>query len=137
MDRKEFLSAIGLSTGVLFVTACLGSCKKSSPGGNTTPTSVTLDITQPAYAALQNPGGYIYTNGLIVAKTMAGAIIAVSQSCTHEGATVVYQGGSDRFYCPRHGATYNDAGGVTGGPAPYSLTKYNVSVNGNTITITG
>jgi cytochrome b6-f complex iron-sulfur subunit len=137
MDRKSFLSAIGLSTGVLFVTACLGSCKKDTAYSNPTAADFTLDINQPAYAALQNPGGYVYVNGVIIARTTAGAIIAVSEACTHEGATIVYQPGNDRFFCPRHGAAYSVAGAVTQGPAQSSLKKYTVTVSGNSVRVQG
>jgi cytochrome b6-f complex iron-sulfur subunit len=138
MDRKSFLSAIGLSTGALFVTACLGSCKKDPAGGGNAPAvDFTIDISQPAYAALQNAGGYAYANGVIIAKTLAGVIIAISEACTHEGATIIYQPGSDRFYCPRHGATYSDTGAVTQGPAQSSLKQYTVTVTGTSVRING
>ena len=43
----------------------------------------------------------IYLNGVIIAQTTAGNIIAVSQSCTHQGPAVQYQGGNDRMKVQR------------------------------------
>jgi cytochrome b6-f complex iron-sulfur subunit len=135
MDRKEFLSALGFSAASIALSACLGGCKNESPSGPTV--DFTIDITNPAYVALGTAGGYVYVNGVIVAKTTSGAIIAVSQACTHEGATVEYQGNNNRFYCPRHGATFNTTGGVTAGPASTALKQYTVTVNGNNVRING
>ncbi len=138
MDRKEFLSTIGLSSGALILAACLGSCKKDTGGGGSAPVvDFTLDLSQPANAPLNNIGGYIYSNGVIVAKTTAGNIIAVSASCPHQGTNVQYQSGSNRFYCPNHGATFNIAGGVTGGPANSALKQYTVTASGNSLRVNG
>lgn len=135
MDRKEFLSVLGFSAASMALVSCLGGCKKESNAGPTV--DFTIDITQPSYTALSTAGGFVYINGVIVAKTSAGNIIAVSQSCTHEGADVQFQNNSNRFYCPRHGATFNTSGGVTNGPASTALKQYTVTVNGNIIRING
>ena len=139
MDRKEFLTALGLSSGALIVTSCLSACKKDAANGNVTAPTVdfTLDLSQPANAALNNPGGYIYFNGVIVAKTAAGSIIAVSQACTHQGVDVVYTSGNNQFYCPSHGAGFSSTGVVTAGPANTALKLYTVTVAGNKVRING
>lgn len=137
MDRKEFIASLGFSAASLMLASCLGGCSKT--GGTPAPSNVdfTIDITQPAYSALANPGGYVYANGIIIAKTTSGTIIAVSQSCTHEGATVQYQNSSNRFYCPRHGATFSNSGSVISGPTSTALKQYTVTQNGNSVRITG
>jgi len=140
MERKEFLSLIGLGSASALAAVCLGSCSKSADGSTqptppTTNVNITLDLTQTANSALATPGGYIYTGGIIVAKTMAGSFIAVSQYCTHQGFTILYEGTNQRFYCPSHLATFSNAGAVTGGPATTSLKQYSTSLNGNTLTI--
>ena len=141
MERKEFLTLIGLGSASALASVCLASCSKSSSAGDSNvpsaPANVntTLDLTLPANAALGTPGGYIYTGGVIVAKTMAGAFIAVSQTCTHQGSAVRYEGANQRFYCSNHGATFSNTGAVTGGPAPTALKQYNTSLAGNILTI--
>ncbi len=138
MDRKEFLTALGYSSGALIFAACLGGCKKESDNTTPAPTvDFTLDLTQPANSALNTAGGYIYSNGVIVAKTTAGAIIAVSQACTHQSTSVQFQGANDRFYCPNHGATFNTSGGVTTGPATAALKQYTVTITGNSVRVNG
>lgn len=135
MDRKEFLSSLGLSAASILVASCLGRCKnESNPAG---PVDFTLDLTQPAYAALNTPGGYVYANGVIIARTTNGDLIAVSKACTHEGADVQYQSAQNRFYCPRHGATFSATGSATGGPANGPLRQYTVTINGTSVRING
>ena len=143
MERKEFLSLIGLGSASALAAVCMGSCSKSTestttPGQPTTPTNVniTLDLTLPANASLANSGGYIYTGGIIVAKTISGSFIAVSQSCTHQGTSIQYEGANQRFYCPNHGATFSDTGAVTNGPATTALKQYKTTLSGNILTIT-
>ena len=138
MERKEFLSLLGLSMGSIFGVACLDACSKSS--SDYTPNvpanaDISLDLSLPANAALNTPGGYIYTGGIIVAKTIAGNYIAVSQECTHQGVSVQYQAANQRFYCPSHGATFSETGAVTGGPAPTPLKQYNTSLTNNTLRV--
>ncbi len=147
MERKEFLSLIGLGSASALAAVCMGGCAKSTettttPGQPTQPTTptnvnITLDLTLPANAALANPGGYIYNGGIIVAKTIAGSFIAVSQACTHQGTTIQYEGTNKRFYCPNHGATFSDTGAFIAGPDSLAgLKQYKTTLSGNTLTIT-
>lgn len=136
MDRKEFLSLLGLSSAAFAFTYCFGGCQ---PMNNvpTAPTNVnfTLDLTNPAYSALNSNGGYIYNNGVIVARTINGTFVAVSQYCTHAGGTVVYDRNGNDFYCPVHGSSFAANGSVIGGPAPNPLVKYNTSLTGNSLRV--
>ena len=137
MERKEFLSLLGLGASSLVMTCLAGCSKGSSTGGMVGPTGVdfTLDLTLPANAALLTNGGYVYHNGVLVARTMTGQYIAVQQVCTHENFSVVYQGSNHRFYCGGHGGTFSEAGAVTGGPPPRSLTSYQTSLNGSNLRV--
>ena len=42
MDRKEFLSQLGLTSTALFAATCLGACSKSSAPTNV---DITIDLT--------------------------------------------------------------------------------------------
>ena len=137
MNRKEFLSLIGMGSAGVVMASCLGCTKSGGSGSTTAPSNIdiTLDLTQPSNAALLSNGGYIYTSGLIVARTTAGAYIAVQQFCTHETVSVIYQASSHRFYCDGHGATFSESGTVTGGPAPRALKTYNTSLTANSLRV--
>jgi cytochrome b6-f complex iron-sulfur subunit len=136
MTRKDFLSQAGAGAAGLLLPMCLGSLSGCSPSFNVpaAPTNVdfTLDVSTGALAA---KGGYLSTNGLVVAHTTAGTYIAVSAACTHQGTTVQYIGSSNSFYCANHGATYNAAGQVTRGPASQSLAEYKTTLTGTSLRV--
>ncbi len=135
MERKEFLSQVGLGAASLLFLNCLSGCSKSSDAP-AAPTNVdfTLDLRAASNTALATNGGFIYTNNVIVARTVSGGYIAVSQACTHEGTNVQYQT-SDRFYCPNHGAVFSTTGAVITGPATKSLTRYNTTLSGTSLRV--
>ncbi len=137
MDRKEFLAMFGVSAAALALTTCMNGCSKAQVT-NTAPTvNFTLDLTKPTNSALQTNGGFLYVEGVIVARTNAGAFIAVSQTCTHQGANVVFQASASEFICPAHGSTFAPNGAVGMGPATVSLKSYYTSVSGNFLHVSG
>jgi cytochrome b6-f complex iron-sulfur subunit len=131
MNRKEFLSIVGIGATGVFATSCLSACKKE----NNTNIDFTLDLSSSANSALAANGGYVISQGVIVAKTSAGEFIAVSAACTHQGVNVQFQSSNNRFYCPGHGANFNTNGTVQNGPANSPLTKYNTSLSGNILRV--
>lgn len=140
MDRKEFLASIGVSAASFAVLSCLGCSKSSDSSSSGTvngPTGVdfTLDLSSSANAALLSNGGYLVSNGVIVARTTAGAYIAAQHSCTHQSYGLVYQGSNNRFYCNNHGATFSNSGAVTNGPASRALTVYNTTITGTSLRV--
>jgi len=119
-----------LGTGVATVTviAFLDSCAKSD-----LKVDFTLDLTQPKYSALNNPGGSVVESGVIVARDFGNAFHAVSVTCTHAGCDVTYESQQNEFYCPCHGSLFNSSGDVLQGPATTSLQKFNVDVSGSMV----
>ena len=64
MNRKEFLSTLGLGAAAVACSYCLNACKPlDSP--ITAPTNVdfTLDLTASANASLKTNGGYLIMEG--------------------------------------------------------------------------
>ncbi len=140
MDRNDFLTAIGLSAGSFAVLACAGCSKKddTTASGVSGPVNVdlTLDLNASANAALLTNGGFLITNGVIVARTTAaGAYIAVQRSCTHENYPLTYQANNRRFYCNNHGSYFNEAGVVQVSPATRSLTTYTTVLTGTSLRV--
>lgn len=137
MNRKEFFqqSFVGLTvlaTGV-GLSQCLGGCSSS-----TAPTDVdfTLDLNDSANSALMSVGGYLRTQGVIVACVGQGSYVAVQSACTHEGQALAWQQSENRFYCSEHGATFARTGSVTKGPAKDALASYKTTLNGSLLRIT-
>jgi cytochrome b6-f complex iron-sulfur subunit len=136
MERKEFLSILGVGAAAIACGRCFTGCKKNDSVTNP-PTNVdfTLDLTNPAYAALKTNGGFIYNSGVIVARTASGSYIAVSSTCTHAGGTVQFDVNNNLFHCPVHGSNFAVDGSVLNGPAGSPLTKYNTSLSGNSLRV--
>lgn len=135
MDRTEFLRLIGAAAGGTLMLACLEGCKKESVAAPKLTRDFTLDLTAPANSALSQNGGYLVTQGVIVARTSAGQFIAVASACTHQGATIQYQASSNSFRCPAHGAGFNASGHVTAGPAGSDLQQFNTALNGTALRV--
>ena len=140
MDRKAFFTLIGGGSASLLVLSCIGCSKSgdpSSPNTVTGPTGVdfTLDLTASANAALLTGGGTLVSQGILVARTTAGAYLAVQQSCTHQNYPLVYQGSSKQFYCNNHGSAFTEKGVVLNSPANRNLTMYNTTLSGTSLRV--
>lgn len=142
MERKEFLNALGISAASLLLATCLGGCSKSNGtdmGSNPPPPpsniDFLLDLNQADNANLRTNGGFVYKNGIIIARTMSGTYIAVAMACTHQGTTLVFDGANNRFFCNNHGSTFSTTGSVNNGPASTNLKQYNTALTGNTLRV--
>jgi cytochrome b6-f complex iron-sulfur subunit len=136
MDRKEFLASLGISAAFVAYSSCFEGCNVANPVSSA-PTNVdfTLDLTAAASSALKTNGGYVYNNGIIVARTTAGEYVAVYSVCPHAGATVQYDSRNNRFNCPAHGSNFATNGSLINGPANQGLIKYNTSLNGTSLRV--
>lgn len=146
MTRRDLIQKVLIGgTTFLILPPVLSSCSKDDgddnggTGGSNPPKTITVDLTSAANAALNSIGGYIVTQGIIVANTSAG-YLALDSVCTHQGCTVTYNPGSNNFPCScqgaGHGSVYSTTGSVVTGPAPAALKSYAVAKNGNILTIT-
>ena len=139
MDRKDFFAALGISTAALALVNCIGCSAKGDQAIQpaTPPTGIdfTLDLKASANAPLLTNGGYIASNSLLVARTLSGTYIAVQQSCTHQSYPLQYDGNNHQFLCNNHGATFNETGTVTRGPASTSLVTYKTQLTGSSLRI--
>ncbi|MEZ4903072.1 MAG: Rieske (2Fe-2S) protein [Spirosomataceae bacterium] len=133
MDRNEFFRLVGVSVGAIVLQQCLSSCGTGKePTPEDTPKNFAVNINNTTYKALQNPGGFVRINGIIIARTQQGGFIAVSQACTHEGTAVNYVLANNTFLCPNHGSVFSDMGEVKTGPATRPLTRYFTSYDSST-----
>ncbi len=141
MERKEFLALLGSGAATVVFAGCFGGCskKEDDPTPNTPGTSTkkdfTLDLNVPANAALQNNGGHLVSNEVIVAKTSAGNYIAVSSLCTHQGATLTFESPNNQFHCPNHGSNFALDGKVVNGPAATALKQYKTALTGSSLRV--
>ena len=145
MERKDFLTALGLSAGTLVISSCLGACGKSDTGspntGTPTPTpggnklDFTLNVSSNADI---NSKGWTIMNGVIIAKS-GSTYIALSSSCTHQGNPLTYNSGNNNFPCSLtgagHGSVFDSSGARVQGPATSALKKYSTTLSGDSLRV--
>ena len=147
MERKDFIEQVGLSGAAILIFGCMQSCSKSdgpttnpgngSGGNNTNTIDFSIDISKSPYDALKNIGGFYVDaiTNIIIVKTTASEIIAVSAICTHQQASIAYQANNNRFYCAAHGSVFTTTGAVTTGPATTALKKYQTTLTGTLLRV--
>jgi cytochrome b6-f complex iron-sulfur subunit len=129
MDRKEFLTTVGIGAVAAICSSCLAACNPLDPIVSP-PTNLdfTLNLADPANSALKTNGGFIYKDNIIVARISDGSYVALSSICTHQGSTVAYDNTANRFHCPNHGSNFAADGSVINGPAGSPLVSYKTSL---------
>jgi|SRR5690242_1880645 len=133
MERRNFISQIGITTAALCACGLAACTKSSAPAPNNTP--FTIDLTK----RLQAVGSSVQSGNTIVVRVADGnataSFVALSAICTHQGCTVGYSPNQNMFVCPCHGSEFNIDGTVIQGPAPSALQRFQVSVSGNVLTV--
>jgi len=142
MTRRDLIQKVIIAgTVYLVIPPALSSCSKdvtdNGTGGNGGGggKTIALDLTNATYAALNNVGGSVVVQEIIVANTASG-YVALNSVCTHQGCTIGYNSTLNNFPCPCHGSVYSATGSVVNGPATVAVKSYAVSKSGNTLTIT-
>lgn len=140
MNRRELIRNIAAGTATVFIVpSLLTSCQKEEldpdagngdPSGNT----LTIDLGNPNYSSLGATGASTVIDNVIVINTGNG-FIALSSVCTHQGCQVSYDHGNENLPCPCHGSIFSVTGSVLNGPASSPLKKYDVSQEGDILTI--
>lgn len=143
MERRAFLGS--LTGPVAAVCAvCLGACGKSGDAPSSGPAPVppaNVNFTIDLNANLTTVGASMVQSGVIVVRLATGntasSFTAVQVACTHEGTSINFNQSGNNFVCPNHGSTFTTNGNVTLGPASSALKKYNITIAGNIMTISG
>ena len=144
MKRRDLIQKIILGgTTVILLPSAICSCSKDDDqdpggggGGSNPPRTITIDLTNPTYAALNTAGGQVIVQNIAVANVGNDNFVALSSVCTHEGGTVFYSLTSNKFVCQLHFSEFSTMGSVLLGPATTGLKSYVVTKSGNTLTIT-
>lgn len=130
MTRKEFLGKIGIGAAFVLTASCLGSCTKDAGKA----VDFILDLNDSANAALQNTGGYIVKNQVVVAKAEDGNYYAATQICSHEGEIkVIFR--QNQYYCTAHGAKFDLDGTGANSTGSKGITVYNTTLSGTQLRV--
>jgi len=139
MNRRELIKNVTAGTITLFVVpAAFTSCEKDpiDPDDNNNPddTTLTIDLTAAKYSNLGSAGGFVKEGEIIIINT-GDEFIALSNICTHQGCVVSYDNEENNLPCPCHGSVYSTSGSVIQGPADAPLKKYELTQEGDILTI--
>jgi len=137
MQRREFVQRLpAVASGVVAGVASLslGGCggipyvtARPRPGGLAIVASL---LDEEGAVFLQSPA---MTRPIYVHREVSGQVVAVLASCTHRGCQPEPVG--DRLVCPCHGSEFSLHGDVLQGPAERSLTRYEVTREGEEVVI--
>ena len=132
MDRRDFLSQLGIGAGLVLANACLSSCKKEA----TAPVDFILNLDDAANTPLKTIGGYIVTNNTVVARTTAGALVAATVICSHEQEKkVTYRSSSNSFFCSAHSAEFDITGKGLNSNGSKGLTIFQTTLTGSSLRV--
>jgi len=139
MNRRELIRNIAAGTVTLFVVpAAFTSCEDDlpDPDDNNNPenNTLTIDLNSEKYSDLGSAGGSVKEGDIIIINTEAG-FIALSNICTHQGCVVSYDSEENKLPCPCHGSVFSTSGSVLEGPANAPLKKYELTQEGDILTI--
>ncbi len=147
MERKEFISKLGISLAAICAGCGIASCGSNpkaedptpAPGGGTGGNGSAL-LSANLDSELKNVGEFKVSNGVILVRLATGntanSFTAVQVACTHQGTPVNYNGSQGKFICPNHGSQFSTTGAVLVGPAATALKSYNVSTSGSSLNVT-
>ncbi len=134
MTRKEFLEKLGLGAAFALTATCLGSCGKDSTVSPTADVDFTLNLLDNANTALQNPGGYLIRDRVVIARTNDNEFVAATQVCSHENlAEIIYLQGE--WFCTAHDARFDLNGQGLNANGSRGLTIYNTSLNSDILRV--
>ena len=139
INRKQFLSKLGLGTGAIMATYCLGSLSSCDDedddyiGGEV---DFTLDLDESAYDALNALGGFMRINKVVIANVFEGTFVAVTQICSHQGAeNITFRSLNNDFYCTQHGAIFDLDGKGLNSTGTKGILIYNTSLSGTLLRV--
>jgi len=141
MNRRELIRNIAAGTVTLFVVpTAFTSCEDDlpDPDDNNNPPDdniLSIDLSDDKYSNLGSAGGFVKEGDIIIINT-GDEFIALSSICTHQGCSVAYSSEDNNLPCPCHGSVFSTTGSVIEGPAENPLRKYDLSQEGDILTIT-
>jgi Rieske Fe-S protein len=135
VSRRDFIARSTLAAAAL---AALEACGDGQIGAPTSLPDGPFIVRISDFPGLSTTGTLVDVSSVAperaVIRTSATAFAGFSKICTHQQCTTDVR--NNRFECPCHGSRFANDGSVITGPAERSLTRLNVTVNGDgTLTV--
>lgn len=158
MERRQFLTWMGLgflvTTGPATIASCqttpvsTGTTAESSPLGVPSPPPAASSAVNPSYvigtiADLDKTGflsgkpDFVEATVLVIRDPQAPTTLhALNATCPHNQCTVEWQKDQAQFVCPCHEGKFAPNGTVTTAPPTSNLTAYRASIDGDKVVVT-
>lgn len=136
MDRKEFISQLGIGAAFVLTSTCLGGCLRESRVVDEV--DLILDLNDPANSDLLVPGGFIVSEGVVVAQTIQGEYVAATLTCSHEQLNqITFDAGNNKWFCTAHSAEFSiDGQGLNAnGSKGLAVFTVELDVSNNTLKV--
>lgn len=137
-SRRHWLSAfLATSLGATLVSFFYPIVRYLIPPVASEPSLSELELPFKASELVANSARIVPFGGkpVLVFRTPAGEVKALTATCTHLACTVQYRPERSDIWCACHNGTYNAQGVNVSGPPPRPLTALNVYVRGEKIVL--
>jgi cytochrome b6-f complex iron-sulfur subunit len=137
-SRRRWLTyLLGTSLGASFVSFLYPVLRYLVPPLSTEPSLSEIELDVKASDILPNTGRIVPFSGkpVILFRTAAGELKALTATCTHLACTVQFRGDRSDIWCACHNGVYDANGTNISGPPPRPLTKLDVAVRGDKVVI--
>jgi len=137
-SRRRWLTyLLGTSLGASLVSFLYPILRYVVPPVSSEPSLSEIELDVKASDILPNSGRIVPFAGkpVILFRTAAGELKALSATCTHLACTVQFRGDRSDIWCACHNGVYDANGTNISGPPPRPLTKLDVAVRGEKIVI--
>jgi nitrite reductase/ring-hydroxylating ferredoxin subunit len=131
MNRKEFINKLGIGAAFVLTSSCLGSCTRDTRELNNV--DLCIDLNSSEFAELQDDGGYVIVEGIVVARTLDGDFVAATRTCSHEQLNdILFDADNNEWLCSSHGARFTMEGDGLNSNGSAGLSVYQVQYDVST-----
>jgi Rieske Fe-S protein len=137
-SRRRWLTyLLGTSLGASLVSFLYPVLRYVVPPVSSEPSLSEIELDVKASDILPNSGRIVPFSGkpVILFRTAAGELKALTATCTHLACTVQFRGDRSDIWCACHNGVYDANGTNIAGPPPRPLTRLDVAVRGEKVVI--
>lgn len=148
MDRRTFLSWVGLGAIASSLPIAIAACTPQAEDETTAEAEPRLDPTprEDGFMAIGTVAelkekGFVQdmqspmSPAIAIADPSGSGIIAMNSMCTHQGCSVEWNADDQLLKCPCHGSQFNPDGTVAQGPAAAPLERYEAKIEDDLVLV--
>ncbi|HTO86176.1 MAG TPA: Rieske 2Fe-2S domain-containing protein [Thermoanaerobaculia bacterium] len=138
LARRRWITwLLGTALGATIVSFLYPVLRYLVPPVSSEPSQSEVELDIKASAIAPNTARIVPFAGkaVLLLRTSAGELRALTATCTHLACTVQYRPDRTDIWCACHNGVYDLNGGNVSGPPPRPLTKLEVNVRGDRIVV--